>query len=69
MFSPCRPPRERSALAVHSWSAEGAERDAAGADDLGDEDPGRADPAAPAQPESTTIPTRAAAVASRDFSA
>src|SRR3974390_951664 len=58
MFSPCRPPRACSALAVPNWGGEAADRDAAGADDLGDDGPALAFPAVLAQPESRTIPTR-----------
>ena len=69
MFSPCRPPRACSAPAVHNWAREAADRDAAGAGDLDGEDPGVAGPAALAQPESKTTPTRAATFASRRFRA
>jgi len=54
---------------VHNWTAEAADRDAAGPGDLGFDDPGPAGPAALAQPESNTTPSRAATIASRDFGA
>jgi hypothetical protein len=69
MFSPCRPPRACSALAVHNWTGEAADRDAAGPDGLDADGPGVAGPAALAQPESKTTPARAATFASRDFRA
>ena len=69
MFSPCRPPRACSTPAVHSRAAEAADRDAAGADDLDAGDPGVIGPAALAQPESKTTPTRAATFANRGFRA
>jgi len=54
---------------VHNRAGEAADRDAPGAGDLDAGDPAVAETAAPAQPESKTIPARAATFARRDFGA